>query len=142
MKPRPGVCRICGCCDELACANGCIWVDADLCSECVKVDALSPAARSALLDLSKADTSLWSAIYPLKPVRGELLNAKLSTRRWISSSTLRELESNSFLRPHGARSRTRVRRELTPKGRAIVERLSEIHVERSGRLRYARAFGL
>jgi hypothetical protein len=29
-------CRICGCVDEYGCPNGCEWVGAELCSECVK----------------------------------------------------------------------------------------------------------
>jgi hypothetical protein len=39
-KPRPGsarevrACRVCGCTDERACAGGCYWVEADLCSAC------------------------------------------------------------------------------------------------------------
>ena len=32
----PGVCRACGCTDEVACEGGCCWVDErrDLCSAC------------------------------------------------------------------------------------------------------------
>ena len=28
------VCRVCSCTDDHACAGGCIWVEADLCSAC------------------------------------------------------------------------------------------------------------
>ena len=31
----PGICRICGCTDEEACPEGCTWVEANLCSNCV-----------------------------------------------------------------------------------------------------------
>lgn len=29
-----GVCRVCGCTDERACADGCTWIEPDLCSTC------------------------------------------------------------------------------------------------------------
>lgn len=29
-----GICRGCGCTDEVACPGGCIWVEPDLCSRC------------------------------------------------------------------------------------------------------------
>lgn len=32
--PEPASCRVCGCTDERACAGGCSWVEADLCSAC------------------------------------------------------------------------------------------------------------
>lgn len=32
---HPRKCRVCGCTDDRACPEGCYWVEADLCSECV-----------------------------------------------------------------------------------------------------------
>ncbi len=29
-----GVCRVCGCTDEAACAGGCSWAEPGLCSQC------------------------------------------------------------------------------------------------------------
>lgn len=29
------ICRVCGCTDDTACADGCSWVEDDLCSACV-----------------------------------------------------------------------------------------------------------
>ena len=31
-----GRCRLCGCTDEEACADGCFWAEPDLCSVCAK----------------------------------------------------------------------------------------------------------
>jgi hypothetical protein len=31
-------CRVCGCTDEWGCAEGCWWVEADLCSSCVPTE--------------------------------------------------------------------------------------------------------
>jgi hypothetical protein len=37
-------CRVCGCTDAHGCEDGCYWVEADLCSQCVgKADAQAPA---------------------------------------------------------------------------------------------------
>ncbi|MBC5805655.1 MAG: hypothetical protein ACR2KS_10285 [Candidatus Eremiobacter antarcticus] len=33
-----GVCRMCGCTDELSCPDGCYWVESDLCSQCCDCD--------------------------------------------------------------------------------------------------------
>ena len=47
LQPAPGYCRICGCSDSSACNdNGqpCRWVEADLCSACVKTAALDAAS--------------------------------------------------------------------------------------------------
>lgn len=33
-------CRICGCTDECACADGCWWVEPDLCSLCQRGEAV------------------------------------------------------------------------------------------------------
>lgn len=30
----PARCRVCGCTDEYGCADGCWWMEADLCSQC------------------------------------------------------------------------------------------------------------
>jgi len=35
MTGRTTVCRVCGCDDDHACAGGCGWVQAGLCSACV-----------------------------------------------------------------------------------------------------------
>lgn len=32
-------CRVCGCTDEEGCPEGCYWVEPDLCSNCVGVEA-------------------------------------------------------------------------------------------------------
>lgn len=35
-------CRVCGCSEERACAGGCLWVEADLCSTCEEaIDVLA-----------------------------------------------------------------------------------------------------
>ncbi|WP_295821113.1 hypothetical protein [uncultured Deinococcus sp.] len=31
-------CRVCGCAEEWGCAEGCTWVEADLCSACAEAD--------------------------------------------------------------------------------------------------------
>lgn len=31
-------CRVCGCTDEIACEDGCYWVEEDLCSACATVE--------------------------------------------------------------------------------------------------------
>jgi hypothetical protein len=39
VKRRPErKCRVCGCTDAHGCANGCYWVEWDLCSACVEED--------------------------------------------------------------------------------------------------------
>lgn len=43
-----GVCRMCGCTDEDACPEGCTWVQADLCSECVR--HIDPKVYGAIVD--------------------------------------------------------------------------------------------
>lgn len=37
-----GVCRVCGCTDDMACPGGCYWVEPDLCSRCAGVDKEEP----------------------------------------------------------------------------------------------------
>lgn len=48
-KPRPGVCRVCGCTDEAGCLEGCSWADAEhtLCTSlvCQLVEVLGLAAE-------------------------------------------------------------------------------------------------
>lgn len=39
-------CRVCGCTDERACAGGCSWVEADLCSVCA--DAMLEAGEALM----------------------------------------------------------------------------------------------
>lgn len=34
MRSDVRTCRVCGCCDEQACAGGCAWSAADLCTSC------------------------------------------------------------------------------------------------------------
>lgn len=34
VETRPGICRVCGCTDELACDEGCSWREPDFCSAC------------------------------------------------------------------------------------------------------------
>ncbi|AVP97940.1 hypothetical protein C7S18_12335 [Ahniella affigens] len=34
LRPAPRACRVCGCTAITACASGCWWVEADLCSSC------------------------------------------------------------------------------------------------------------
>lgn len=47
MRPKPGTCRVCGCTDEMGCAEGCEWADASLCTSlvCMLVDTLSYVER-------------------------------------------------------------------------------------------------
>jgi hypothetical protein len=42
------VCRECGCCDVIACPDGCWWVQADLCSACAA--ELAPRAHTVKVD--------------------------------------------------------------------------------------------
>ena len=48
-----GVCRVCGCTDEKACAGGCAWFEPDLCSLCaLAAGAIAEwAARAANPDI-------------------------------------------------------------------------------------------
>lgn len=50
MSARRGerVCRACGCDDYHACAGGCCWVEADLCSACWGREPLTDGERAAL----------------------------------------------------------------------------------------------
>lgn len=41
---RVPTCRICGCTEAMACAEGCSWVQPDLCSACEKKLAIAGAA--------------------------------------------------------------------------------------------------
>jgi hypothetical protein len=43
-----GVCRVCSCTDLEACAEGCFWVEPDLCSGCLMIlDAIAAWAEQA-----------------------------------------------------------------------------------------------
>ncbi len=46
-RPKPGTCRVCGCTDEMGCAEGCGWADEDrtLCDSvvCLLVETLAAA---------------------------------------------------------------------------------------------------
>lgn len=46
-RPDEGECRGCGCTEDRACAFGCAWVEADLCSACVPPEELGPLERLA-----------------------------------------------------------------------------------------------
>jgi hypothetical protein len=39
-------CRVCGCTDEFACAEGCTWLERDLCSSCISPWPPAPVPAS------------------------------------------------------------------------------------------------
>lgn len=54
MTPRYEACLVCGCTDHSACAGGCSWVQAGLCSACL------PAVRAASCpEVSCGATGKW-----------------------------------------------------------------------------------
>jgi hypothetical protein len=54
-KPRPRACLLCGCTDERACPDGCLWVSAptgiDLCTRCAAVADLARAPAGQRVQL-------------------------------------------------------------------------------------------
>lgn len=36
LSDAGAACRVCGCNDEAACPEGCVWAEADLCSRCAR----------------------------------------------------------------------------------------------------------
>lgn len=58
---EPGVCRICGCADELPCPGGCEWVDETqtLCSTCFVLPPDEQEVLATLWRLCRASPGCW-----------------------------------------------------------------------------------
>jgi hypothetical protein len=82
-------CRVCGCTDELGCAEGCEWVESDLCSQCdpaTRVEdeppPLAPAEKPYAYEVTIArfDGTTERRIYSARSEKEAVRKARLLSR--------------------------------------------------------------